>query len=300
MADPGAALDRRYETAVRWRVLAARFGIYAMLGAFAFFYLAPLFVMIVTSLKPMEEIRAGTLFHLPRFVHLENWREAWSETCISVNCGGMQPYFANTLLIVVPSVFASTMLGALNGLALTKFRFPGADVVFVMMLFGCFIPYQAIILPLAQSLGQIGLANTYAGLILVYTVYGLGFTTLFFRNYYLSVPQEIIRAATIDGAGFLQIFWKIILPISGPIIVVTVIWQFTQIWNEFLFAATLTGGDKQTVMVALNNLVKTSTATKRYDIDMASAIIAGLPTMLVYIFAGRYFMRGLTAGAVKG
>ena len=155
-------------------------------------------------------------------------------------------------------------------------------------------------MPLAQTLGALGLASTYAGLVLVYVVYGIGFTTLFFRNYYLSVPQEIVRAAMIDGAGFFTVFRRVILPISGPILVVTVIWQFTQIWNDFLFAATLTSGDKQTVMVALNNLVKTSTATKRYEIDMAAAIIAGAPTLLVYFLAGRYFVRGLTTGAVKG
>lgn len=293
-------MARNFDVIPRLRVSILRYGIYAMLFAMAALYLAPLFVMLVTSLKPMEEIREGTIFSLPRLMQPQNWLEAWSSTCISVNCGGIQPYFGNSLAVVIPAVLISTALGAVNGLALTKFRFPGANAAFAAMLFGCFIPYQVIILPLAQFLGVIGIANTYTGLILVYVVYGLGFTTLFFRNYYLSVPQEIISAATMDGAGFFTIFRRIILPISAPIAVVTVIWQFTQIWNDFLFAATLTGGDKQTVMVALNNLVKTSTATKRYDLDMAAAIIAGFPTLLVYLFAGRYFVRGLTTGAVKG
>ncbi len=283
----------------RRRVI-GRFVIYGILGVFALIYLAPLFVMIATSFKSSEEIRTGTIFALPRLLQPQNWAEAWAETCISVNCGGMQPYFASTLIVVIPAVFISTALGAMNGFALTKYRFPGAHLVFALMLFGCFIPYQAILLPLAQTLGALGLASTYAGLVLVYVVYGIGFTTLFFRNYYLSVPQEIVRAAMIDGAGFFTVFRRVILPISGPILVVTVIWQFTQIWNDFLFAATLTSGDKQTVMVALNNLVKTSTATKRYEIDMAAAIIAGAPTLLVYFLAGRYFVRGLTTGAVKG
>ena len=196
----------------------------------------------------------------------------------------------------------TTLLGALNGLALTKLRFPGADTVFALMLFGCFIPFQVVILPMAQTLGFLGLTggrSTY-GLILVHIVYGLAFTTLFFRNFYVTIPDELIKAATIDGAGFFTIFRRIILPLSPPILVVTVIWQFTQIWNDFLFGATFTSGPQQPLTVALNNLVNTSTGVKMYNVDMAGAIIAALPTLVVYVVAGRYFLRGLTAGAVKG
>jgi glucose/mannose transport system permease protein len=191
-------------------------------------------------------------------------------------------------------------LGALTGFALTKFRFRGANLVFALILFGCFVPFQVVILPMAQTLGRLGITNTVYGLILVHSVYGLAFTTLFFRNYYVTIPDELVRAATIDGAGFFTIFWRIILPLSPPIIVVSVIWQFTQIWNDFLFGASFTTGGAQPVTVALNNLVNTTTGVKQYNVDMAAALITAAPTLFVYIVAGRYFVRGLTAGSVKG
>lgn len=274
--------------------------LYVVLGLFVLYYLAPLVIMITTAVKSMEEIRAGSILALPKSIELGTWAYAWNSACISVNCGGMRPYFWNSVSVVVPAVIISTFLGALNGYALTKWSFRGAHIIFAMMLFVCFIPYQPIILPLAQLLGKVGLANTTTGLALVYIIYGLGFTTLFFRNYFVSVPNELVKAAMIDGAGFFTIFWKIMVPISVPIFVVTIIWQFTQIWNDFLFAVSFMGGESQTMMVALNNLTQSSTGTKRYDVDMAAAMITALPTLLVYIFAGRYFVRGLTAGAVKG
>ena len=173
-------------------------------------------------------------------------------------------------------------------------------MLFTALLVGCFIPFQVVILPMANLLGIFGLANTTTGLILVHVVYGTAFTTLFFRNYYISVPEELVRAARIDGAGFFLIFRKIILPISGPIFTVCIIWQFTQIWNDFLFGVVFAGGQSQPVTVGLNNLVNTTTGVKEYNVDMAGAIIAALPTLFVYMVAGRYFVRGLTAGAVKG
>ena len=169
-----------------------------------------------------------------------------------------------------------------------------------MLLFGSFIPFQVVLLPLSQTLGFLGLASSIPGLVLVHVVYGLAFTTLFFRNYYVTLPDDLVRAATIDGAGFFTIFRRIILPLSPSILVVTVIWQFTQIWNDFLFGASFTSGGSQPVTVALNNLVNTTTGVKLYNVDMAAAIIAALPTLLVYVVAGRYFVRGLTAGSVKG
>jgi glucose/mannose transport system permease protein len=202
--------------------------------------------------------------------------------------------------MALPAVVISTMLGALTGFALTKFRFRGANLVFALILFGCFVPFQVVILPMAQTLGKLGITNTVYGLILVHSVYGLAFTTLFFRNYYVTIPDELVRAATIDGAGFFTIFWRIILPLSPPIIVVSVIWQFTQIWNDFLFGASFTTGGAQPVTVALNNLVNTTTGVKQYNVDMAAALITAAPTLFVYIVAGRYFVRGLTAGSVKG
>ena len=194
----------------------------------------------------------------------------------------------------------STFLGAINGYILTKWLFKGDNIIFLLFLFGCFIPYQAILLPMARTLGALGISNSITGLVLVHSVYGLSFTTLFFRNYYVSIPDEMIKAARIDGAGFFKIFFKVLLPISAPIIVVTVIWQFTNIWNDFLFGSSFSFGEAAPIQVALNNMVLTSTSVKQYNVDMAAAFIAGFPTLVVYILAGKYFIRGLTAGSVKG
>ena len=277
-----------------------RGGLYLLLGLFALYYLTPLYIMIVTSLKPLAEIRGGSLMSLPEAPTLAPWDEAWSQACIGVNCGGIQPYFWNSVMIAVPGVAISTLLGALNGYALTKFRFRGANIIFGLMLFGSFIPYQVVLLPLARTLGMLGLSSTVAGLVLVHVAYGLAFTTLFFRNYYVSLPDELVKAATIDGAGFFTIFRRIMLPLSVPILMVTLIWQFTQIWNDFLFGASLTSGGGQPMQVALNNLVSTSTGVKAHNVDMAAALMTALPTLVVYVLAGKYFVRGLTAGAVKG
>ncbi len=202
--------------------------------------------------------------------------------------------------MVAPAVAISTVLGALNGYVLTKWRFRGDTILFGLMLFACFIPFQIVLIPMAKMLGLLGLAGTTTGLVMVHVVYGVGFTTLYFRNYYQVFPTELIRAAQIDGAGFFRIFWRILLPSSGPIIVVSVIWQFTNIWNDFLFGASFADLDSQPMTVALNNLVSSSTGVKEYNVHFAGAILAALPTLLVYIVAGRYFVRGLMAGSVKG
>jgi glucose/mannose transport system permease protein len=227
--------------------------------------------------------------------------QAWSTACIGTECGGLRPHFWISVRIVVPAVIISTIVGALNGYALTKWRFKGSEILFGLILFGCFIPYQVILLPMAQTLGFLGLAGTSAGLTLVYTLYGLPFTTMFARNYYISLSDELVRAATIDGAGFFSIFWHVLLPISGPILVVTVIWQFTGIWNDFLFGASFSPtGEQQPLIVALNNMVNTTTGVKYYNSDFAASLIVALPTLLIYIISGKYFVRGLTAGSVKG
>jgi glucose/mannose transport system permease protein len=281
-------------------VIAGRIFIYGLLILAALYFLLPFFIMVLTSLKSMDDIRAGTLISFPREITLEAWREAWGSACIGVECEGIKGYFLNSVKMVIPSVVISTMIGAINGYVFSKWRFRGSEVIFSLLLIGCFIPFQVILLPMARTLGQFGLAQSLTGLILVHIIYGLAFTTLFFRNFYVNIPDDLVKAARIDGAGFFRIFWRIILPLSIPIIVVTVIWQTTQIWNDFLFGVVFTGGDTQPVTVALNNLVNTSTGIKKYNVDMAAAIIAGAPTLLVYIVAGKYFLRGLTAGAVKG
>ncbi len=274
--------------------------IYALLLFFAVVFLLPLFVMVVTSLKSLDEIRDGNVLALPLAPTIAPWLAAWGSACIGLTCNGIKGYFGNSIAMVVPAVAVSTVLGALNGYVLTKWRFPGHKIVFALILFACFIPFQAVLIPVARVLGIVGLGNSILGLILVHVIYGLGFTTLFFRNYYEAFPTELVRAAQIDGAGFFQIFRRILLPMSGPIIIVTVIFQFTNIWNDFLFGASFTSGDGVPMTVALNNLVNTSTGVKEYNVDMAAAIIAAFPTLFVYVVAGRYFVRGLMAGAVKG
>jgi glucose/mannose transport system permease protein len=277
-----------------------RLAIYAVLILFALFYLLPLYVMLVNSLKPLDEIRRGGMLELPELLTIHPWRSAWSTAQIGVQPTGLRPYFINSILMVVPAVLISTFLGAINGYVLTKWRFRGDRLIFGLMLFACFIPFQIVLIPMAKILGLLGLAGTSLGLILVHVVYGLGFTTLFFRNYYEAFPTELVRAAMIDGANFLQIFYRILLPSSGPIFVVTVIWQFTNIWNDFLFGVSFSDADSLPMTVALNNLVSSSTGVKEYNVHFAGAILAALPTLIVYVVSGRYFVRGLMAGAVKG
>jgi glucose/mannose transport system permease protein len=279
---------------------ALRIGLYLLLGLFVLFYIMPLLVMVMTSLKSLDEIRTGDLIALPRDITFDAWRTAWSGACTGIQCEGVQPFFWNSVLIAVPAVALSTLIGALNGFVVAQWRFPGANIIFSLMLFGSFIPFQVVLLPMAMTLGTMGIAGTIPGLIFVHVVYGLGFTTLFFRNYYVTIPVELTKAAKVDGAGFFRIFWSIFLPLSLPIIVVTVIWQFTQIWNDFLFGVSFSQAGTQPVTVALNNIVNSTTGVKEYNVDMAAAIIAALPTLLVYVVAGKYFIRGLTAGSVKG
>ncbi len=279
---------------------ATRFVIYTILAIFCLYYLLPLYVMAVNSLKPLSEIQAGGMMSLPKQWTLAPWGSAWSTAQIGVEATGLRPFFLNSIIMVVPAVAISTVLGALNGYVLTKWRFRGDTWVFGLLLFGCFIPFQMVLIPMARLLGLMGLAGTVPGLIFVHLVYGIGFSTLYFKNYYQQFPTELVRAAMIDGAGFFTIFRRIMLPSSGPIAVVCIIWQFTNIWNDFLFGASFSDFDSQPMTVALNNLVQSSTGVKEYNVHFAGAIMAALPTLLVYIVAGRYFVRGLMAGSVKG
>lgn len=274
--------------------------IYSALLLFAIYYLLPLYVMLVNSFKPLEEIRQGGMLSLPQQWTIEPWLSAWSTAQIGVQPTGLKPFFINSILMVVPAVTISTIIGALNGYVLTKWRFRGSNIFFGLLLLSCFIPFQIVLIPMARVLGMLGIAGTIWGLILVHVVYGIGFTTLYFRNYYEAFPTELVRAAQIDGASFLQIFTRILLPSSGPIIVVSVIWQFTNIWNDFLFGASFSGANSTPMTVALNNLVSSSTGVKEYNVHFAAAILAALPTLVVYIVSGRYFVRGLMSGAVKG
>ncbi|WP_024694315.1 carbohydrate ABC transporter permease [Pseudomonas syringae] len=269
----------------------SRVVIHAVLLLACVIYLVPLVVMLFTSFKTPEDIGTGNLLSWPSVVTVIGWVKAWDI---------VDGYFWNSLRITVPAVIISTAIGALNGYVLSMWKFRGSQLFFGLLLFGCFLPFQTVLLPASFTLGKMGLANTTTGLVFVHVVYGLAFTTLFFRNYYVSVPDALVRAARLDGAGFFTIFGRIILPMSTPIVMVCLIWQFTQIWNDFLFGVVFSSGESQPITVALNNLVNTSTGAKEYNVDMAAAMIAGLPTLLVYVLAGKYFLRGLTAGAVKG
>lgn len=277
-----------------------RIVLWAVLLVFAGWFLAPLYVMVVTSLKDMDQVRDGSLMSLPAHPTFASWSKAWDQACTGTDCGGLKPFFMNSVMMVVPAVAISTSLGIVNGYVLSKWRFRGSDVLFAMLLFGVFMPMQVVLLPMSQVLGWLGIASSITGLVVMHVIAGIPSTTLFFRNYYVGLPDELIKAAMLDGAGFWRILWRVVLPLSTPILVVTVIWQFTNIWNDFLYGVVFSGADSKPVTVGLNNLANTSSTVKEYNVDMAAALIAALPTLFVYVVAGKYFVRGLTAGAVKG
>ncbi|WP_348753290.1 carbohydrate ABC transporter permease [uncultured Aquincola sp.] len=274
--------------------------LWSLLILFALYFLTPMYVMVSTSLKDMEQVRNGSLLSLPTSPSTEAWAKAWSGACTGTDCNGLKPFFLNSLLLVIPAVLVSSAIGAINGYVLAKWRFPGSETMFAFLLFGVFMPMQVVLLPMSQVLGWLGIASSLWGLILIHVLAGIPSTTLFFRNYYVGLPDELVKAAMLDGASFWQIFFRIVLPLSTPIVVVTLIWQFTNIWNDFLYGVVFSGADSKPVTVGLNNLANTSSTVKEYNVDMAAALIAALPTLFVYVVAGKYFVRGLTAGAVKG
>ncbi len=291
-------IDLEAGAASRKRLI-SRIIIYGLLTLFALFYIGPLFVVVVNSFRPLQEISANGLLSLPQSLHLSAWPQAWGEFCIGGQCAGMQRYFWNSIMMVVPATIISTALGAINGYVLSKWKFPGSEIIFGMMLLGVFMPGQIALLPWAFLLGKLGLANSVYGLILVHCIQGLAFTTLFCRNYFIGIPDDLVKAARIDGAGFWRIFYKIILPISPPILIVTVIWQFTGIWNEYLFGVVLNSGANQPITAALVALSMSGTTVRSYDVMSAAVLIGALPPLLVYFFGGKYFVRGLTQGAIK-
>ncbi|MFP4068056.1 MAG: carbohydrate ABC transporter permease [Spirochaetaceae bacterium] len=269
----------------------SRLLVYGLLLLAALAFLIPSFVMLNTSVKTLADIRGGTLVSLPQELTLQPWLKAWLT---------LRGSFWNSVRMVVPAVAISVAIGAINGYVLSKWRFRGSEAFFLALLMGCFIPFQTILLPMSQTLGRLGIAQSVRGLVLVHVIYGIPFTTLFARNYYVGIPDTMVESAKIDGAGFFSIFARIVLPLSGPILMVAVIWQTTQIWNDFLFGVSFSGSGSQPVTVALNNLVNTTTGVKRYNVDMAAAIIAAAPTLAIYVLSGRYFVRGLTAGSISG
>jgi glucose/mannose transport system permease protein len=284
--------DKEAAVAGRRRLI-SRIVIYGLLAALSIFYIIPLAVVILNSFRTNAEIGANGLISLPQSFRLDAWPTAWSDFCIGGQCDGVARYFWNSVSMVIPATIISTALGAINGYILSKWKFPGSEIIFGCMLLGVFMPGQIALLPWAFLLGQLGLSNSVYGLVLVHCIQGLSFTTLFFRNYYLSIPDDLMKAARIDGAGFWRIFWKIIIPL------VTVIWQFTGIWNEYLFGVVLNSGANQPITAALVALSMSGTSVRTYDVMSAAVLIGALPPLLVYFFGGKYFVRGLTQGAIK-
>ncbi len=276
-----------------------RWAVYAALLAMAAFFLTPLAVVVLTSLRPDLEMAQGSLIGWPHAVTLGNYAEAWSHFCIAERCTGVSPYIMNSLAMTVPATILSTLLGAVAGFSIALWRFRGDTAVFALVTLGVFLPEQMRLIPWVIVLRDLGLSNTLGGLVMIHVVQGMSFTTLFCRNYYAAIPQDLIRAARIDGAGFYRIFWRIVLPLSPPILIVCAIWQFTGIWNEFLYAVTLLTGADQPVTAAIIAISATVTTTPQYGVQSAAVLLAAVPTLLVYLFGGKYFMRGLTAGAVK-
>lgn len=278
----------------------ARIGLYAFLLVCAVFFLFPLYVMLITSVKPMEEIRLGNLFSLPVKVTLEPWAVAWSAACTGLQCEGIKGGFFNSIAIVVPSTILSILVGALNGYALSFWKPRGGTLLFGVLLMGAFVPYQVIMFPLVRAFAALSIFGTLPGIVLIHTIFGMPVMTLLFRNYYASIPNELFKAARIDGGGFWRIFLQLMLPMSLPILVVAVIMQVTGIWNDFILGLVFAGRDHLPMTVQLNNVINTTTGERLYNVNMAATVLTSLVPLFIYLVSGRWFVRGIAAGAVKG
>ena len=274
--------------------------LYGTLAFIAVYYAIPLYVMTVTSLKGMPEIRLGNIFSPPLEVTFAPWVKAWSQACTGLTCEGLSRGFWNSVQITVPSVIASIIVASINGYALANWRFKGANVFFTILIFGAFIPYQVMLYPLVIMLREIGIYGSLGGLIIVHTIFGMPILTLLFRNYFTSLPEELFKAARVDGAGFWGIYFRIMVPMSLPIFMVAVILQVTGIWNDFLFGIVYTGPENYPMTVQLNNIVNSTQGVQEYNVNMAATIITGLVPLTIYFISGKLFVRGIAAGAVKG
>lgn len=279
---------------------AARIGLYIFLCSAALFFLLPLYVMLVTSLKSMDEIRLGNIFALPLAPTLDAWRAAWSEACTGAACEGVQGGFWNSVRIAVPSTVLPIALGALNGYALSFWRPRGANLLFGILLLGAFVPVQVMIYPLVRMMAGLGVFGSLPAIVLVHLVFGMPVLTLLFRNYYAALPQELFHAARIDGGGFWRIFWHVMLPLSVPMLVVAAIMQLTGVWNDYILGLVFAGRDNLPMTVQLNNVINTTTGIRLYNVNMAATILTALVPLAIYFLSGRWFVRGIAAGAVKG
>jgi glucose/mannose transport system permease protein len=282
------------------RLSIGRFGVYAFLVVSALFFLVPLYIMVVTSLKGMPEIRLGHLFNLPAEVTFQPWVDAWLHACTGRDCNGLSPGFLNSVKITVPSVVISIVCASINGYALTFWPYKGASLLFGLLVFGAFVPYQVVIYPLIIGLSSVGLFASLPGIIIVHTIFGMPILTLLFRNFYAALPVELFKAARVDGAGFWRVFFHIMLPMSVPVTIVAVILQVTGIWNDFLFGVVFAGRPNWPMTVQLNNIVNTTTGVREYNVNMAATILTAAVPLVIYFISGRWFVRGITAGSVKG
>ena len=274
--------------------------VYGLLILVSMYYLLPLWVMVMTSLKGMPEIRLGNIFAPPVEITFEPWVKAWATACTGLNCDGLSRGFWNSVRILVPSVILSIAVASVNGYALVNWKFKGSEVFFTILIFGAFIPYQVMLYPIVILLRELGLYGSLSGLVIVHTIFGMPILTLLFRNYFVSLPEELFKAARIDGAGFWQIYFRIMLPMSLPIFVVAIILQVTGIWNDFLFGVVYTRPDYYPMTVQLNNIVNSVQGVKEYNVNMAATLLTGAVPLIVYFLSGRLFVRGIAAGAVKG
>jgi glucose/mannose transport system permease protein len=282
------------------RLTPARIGIYAFLVISAVFFLLPLWVMIVTSLKSTPEIREAMLFNWPREASFEYWIKAWDSACTGPTCEGLKPGFWNSVKITALSVPISIIIAMINGYALSFWRYKGSEFLFTVLLFGAFVPYQVVVYPLIIAMRNLGLFGTLPGIVIIHTIFGMPILTLLYRNFFVGLPNELFKAARVDGAGFWQIFFRIMLPMSVPITIVAVILQVTGIWNDFLFGLIFAGRENVPMTLQLNNITQTSTGTVAYNVNMAATIITGLVPLAIYFVSGKWFVRGIAAGAVKG
>ena len=278
----------------------SRIVVYSILFVAAVYYLLPLYVMVITSLKDLDDVRQGNIFALPVRLTVDAWFKAWDTACTGLYCEGLKVGFWNSVQITVPSVIVSIVVASVNGYALSYWRFKGSEVFFTILIIGSFIPYQVMLYPLVVITRELGIFGTLWGVILIHTIFGMPILTLLFRNYFAALPVELFKAARVDGAGFWGIFIKIMLPLSIPIVVVAMILQVTGIWNDFLFGVVFAGTKNWPMTVQLNNIVNTTQGVKEHNVNMAATILTGLVPLTIYFISGRYFVCGIAAGAVKG
>jgi glucose/mannose transport system permease protein len=288
-------MSKRNKATALW----ARIGVYAFLIVAAVFFLLPLYVMLTTSFKTMDEIRLGQIFALPSSITFDAWRAAWSEACTGVSCEGVRGGFWNSVTIAVPSVVLPILLGAINGYALSWWKPRGGEWLFGILMLGAFIPIQVMIYPLVKLEAAIGIYSSLPGIVVVHLVFAMPIMTLLFRNYYASLPTELFKAARVDGGGFWRIFFQLVLPMSTPMLIVAAIMQITGVWNDYILGLTFAGRENQPMTVQLNNVINTTTGERLYNLNMAATILTSAVPLLVYLISGRWFVRGIAAGAVK-